>query len=125
MPDGVPAFEVAERDYKLDQWGRLETVHPYDQGVQFALGIKRGSLASNDDVGHLLNLAETQGGAALVKRKIENQVRRSVAMLVTDGKISVNEVTAEVTTQVVLVMFRYTNLGTGKPEELRYTYGGT
>jgi hypothetical protein len=125
MPDGVPAYDMAKRDFVLDANGRHQTVHPYDQQVQLALGVKRGQFASDQDQGHLLDMAKTQGGAALVKRLVENQVDRSVSQLISEGKIRTTSRVVTVSTTSIVVVYQYMNLGSNKPETYQYTYGGT
>jgi hypothetical protein len=125
MPDGVPAFDVAQRDFVLDENGRHQTVHPFDQQVQLALGVKRGQFASDPDQGNWTNLAQTQGGVALVKRMVENSIIRSVSSLIAEGKIRTTELVVTVTSISIEVVYKYMNLGSNKPETNKYTYGGT
>jgi len=113
----APNYDGNSQDWATDEDGRVESIHPVDNGVQMAMFVQQGELKSAPTVGNTL-LQCQELGTPRQQSEVEGIVRKAnpIARYLTDGSITITAIETELRTQTgaLMVKLHYTNNVTGK-----------
>lgn len=104
----APLIDPGTHDAVLLEGGSLLGVHPVDQAVSLAFGVRRGTLGSAPSQGHTLREIE-YGGAGLSTR-VRLAVEQALAVLINRGDVALVAVEVQAMGGGFAVEITYRNL---------------